>query len=166
MLIPVLLVVDTIIWGTLYRIIQQDRAFRPIKPAQTRENRPNRPEQELDPSDLLIKRDFESWLAKQNRPSGEKTLSDYLWEEGIINPDEVVWANGTPLVPGDPDDMAKFEEIKDKAILEGLWEDIPMEDGGQRKMYIVWLRLKGTSIDGANRLLDEGVKPWEFDFDL
>lgn len=113
--------------------------------------------------DLLIKRDFELWMKKESKR--DRTLEDYLWEQGIINPQEVIWCNGTPLVPGDQEDFKEFIKIKDRALLEGEYNSRPLKEGGEYDLHKAWFMLKGCSEYGAEKLIASDVKPWQFDFD-
>ena len=114
--------------------------------------------------DLLIKKNFEQWLKNESRR--DRTLEDYLWQEGIINPQEVVWCNGAPLIPGDEKDFKKFMEIKNQAYLKGEYNSKPLDEGGTDDLHKAWFMLKGCSDYGAEKLVASGTKPWEFDFDL
>lgn len=112
-------------------------------------------------NDKLIKRNFEAWLKSQTLR--DYTLEDYLWKEGILNPEEIIWCEGVPLSACDPDDMKIFEEIKNKAFLEGMYHSKLLEEGGLEDLYKSWFMLKGCSDYGAEILLASGVKPWEFE---
>lgn len=113
--------------------------------------------------ELLIKRNFERWLELE---ATREDLEELYWREGIINPQEIIWVEGSPLIVGDPEDRQRFEDIKDKALLEGIFNSKPLEDGGLRDLYKAWFMMKGCSDFGAEKLIEEGIKPWEFDFDL
>jgi hypothetical protein len=110
----------------------------------------------------LIKRDFETWLEQEQKR--DFTLEDYLWQEGILNPEETIWCEGIPLTAYNPKDMETFDKIKDHALLEGIYHDKNLEEGGLDDLYKSWFMLKGCSDYGANLLVKSGVKPWEFDF--
>lgn len=114
--------------------------------------------------DIVIKQSFETWLKQESQK--DKTLEDYLWEEGYLNPQEVIWSEGVPLTPGDPKDFKEFLKIKNKAYLEGTYNSKLLEEGGEEDLYKTWFMLKGCSDFGAEQLLLQGIKPWEIDFDL
>jgi hypothetical protein len=116
----------------------------------------------LDRDDKLIKRDFETWIKHEQRR--DFTLEDYLWQEGILNPEETIWCEGIPLSAYDAKDMETFEKIKDKALLEGTYNSKNLDEGGLEDLYKTWFMLKGCSDYGADMLVKSGVEPWKFDF--
>ena len=176
-MVPVLLVIDSLIWYGLIKSYRYDRATGPY---------PENPQFDLDldnlweqgtkpfqpiilpklkreDDDKLLKKDFEAWVERER--NRDKTLEDYLWEEGIVNPQEVVWCDGTPLVACDSEDLITFERILNKAYLEGVYNSKLLEDGGYHDLYKAWLMMKGCSDYGAEQLLEMGVMPWQFDLE-
>lgn len=111
--------------------------------------------------DELIQHNFELWLERERRR--DKTLEDYLWEAGYVNPIEIVWVDGVPLTPGNAKDTALFEQIKDKALLEGQFQQKLLTDGGLEDLYVKWFEMKGCSHYGAQLLLSYGINPWDWD---
>lgn len=106
--------------------------------------------------DLILKQEFSKLL--------DKKPINFLWEEGIINPEEYILVSGFYLEPLSPKDLELMQQIADESFLSGFFEDIPLEDGGRQRLYRKWFMLKGTSEDGAQRLMDQGIKPWEFEY--
>lgn len=154
-----LLILDIIIWHKLIKdqAVPQDESLSEVQVVPPINTNP-----ELD--DWEIKDTFERWLKKESLK--DDSLEDQLWRLGIINPQETVWANGYPLVPGDPDSLIEFQDIKNKAFIEGMYNSKLLEEGGREDMDHDWLMLKGCSDYGATQLLLQGVKPWEFEFGL
>lgn len=105
-------------------------------------------------------RDFEQWLETQ--PRRDLDLEEYLWREGILNPEEAIWCEGVPLEAGNKQDYNTFLKIKDKALLEGMYNSKNLEDGGLEDLYISWFMLKGCGDYGAKKLIGMNIKPWEF----
>ena len=171
-----LLLIDAVIWYGVLKSYKRDRESGPYpenplydsdlqsiwestSPIQFNINK-----LEEKKEDILIKQNFEAWLAKEIKK--DKDLEDYLWEEGYINPQEVIWCEGIPLVPGDRDDMLKFMQIKNEAYLKGVYNSKLLEDGGTHDLHKAWFMLKGCSDYGAEQFITQNVNPWEVDFDL
>jgi len=182
--VPILLALNGVIWYGVTKAYKYDRANGPY---------PENPQFDLDldklweeglksnfiPSsypvintvsqleeekdDRLIMQDFEAWQEQER--NRDKDLEDYLWYEGILNPDEVIWCDGTPLEPYNEADYEKFLKIKDKAFLEGIYNSKPLAEGGEEDLYKAWFMLKGCSDYGAEKLLETGIMPWQFDLE-
>ncbi len=90
---------------------------------------------------------------------------DWFIEHGILVADRIVWCDGHPLEPGNPDDYKLFMEIKNQAYLRDTYNDIPLDDGGGDALYIDWFRIQGFSKYGAQKMMELGINPWEVDED-
>lgn len=176
-MLPILLALNGVIWYGVAKAYHYDRSTGPYPEnpqfdsdldklwdaatPYTFKHRP--PIRVLDKQeDTLIQKDFEAWSEKERKR--DPTLEDYLWQEGIINPEETVWCEGIPLDPANPRDIETFERIKDKALLSGIYHSKNLDEGGLEDLYKTWFMLKGCSDYGAEMLISSGVKPWNFEF--
>lgn len=163
-MIPILLVADIVIWYNIARLKKQDSLREKltdktqgspgdVAPLQSPGifSYPDKDE------DRLIIQNFEMWLETQRER--DLTLEEYLWSEGIINPELVVWADGTPLEPGFEKDLATFKDIKHKAQLEGIYNSKLLTEGGEYELKRDELLLKGVSLERVDQLLELGVDP-------
>lgn len=169
LMLPIIIIADLVIWYTVGKVHKKDLQDFSEKEKETKVTTWPEGSAPLQPSgifsqdrdeDRLIMRDFEMWLERENQK--DPTLEEYLWQEGLINPVETVWCNGTPLQPGYPEDMELFESIKERANLEGLYNSKLLEEGGSYELKRDELMLRGASLEGANQLLIQGVIPEEF----
>lgn len=158
-MVPPLLALNAVVWGAYYLT---GKSSQPPKLEEITKKTPVSPDNiKQDPEpEHLIKHDFATWLEREYKK--DPTLTDLLWKEGILNPDEVVWCNGYPLVPQDPEDMEKFEEIKELAYLDQIYEGKNFEEGGLDELKRDWFMMKGCSRYGAEQLILQGLNPWEF----
>ncbi len=157
-MVPILLIANALIWYKVYKSYKTDKEEGPY---------PENPSYDQDLDDLwdgeiIIK--FREW--QEDKPPAQATIEDYLWEEGIINPDETVWCDGYPLDPTWRTDHIQFDRIRSRAYERGDYNGLPLNEGGQEEMYISWFMMKGCSRYGAEQLLAEGVKPWEVKFNV
>ncbi len=119
-----------------------------------------------DPSekdeDRLILQSFEEWAKKERI---RDKVEEYLWEEEILLPEDTIWCDGTPLEPGNPEDYKLFLQIKDNALLQGMYNSMNLNEGGEQRLHLDWFKMKGCSEYGANMLLNQGIKPWQFELE-
>lgn len=113
----------------------------------------------LTPDQELIQ-SYQEWL--DNHYTKDTSLENYLWQEGIVNPQETIWCEGRPLEAGNAKDWEYFEEIKERAYLDNMYHGRNLDEDGLHYLYITWFMLKGCSYYGAQQLIAQGVKPWEF----
>lgn len=161
-----LLILDAILWYWLYRANREDKSNGPYPENETFDwdmDRLGKLESlgsinsssyndKLD--DIAIKQYFESTLQPTEEP--EET-------EPNIDPEKEIWCNGYKLRPLDPEDMKRFMEIKNRANLRGDYNSVPLDDGGEDLIYRDWFRMKGCSLEGAESLINQGYKPWEYE---
>lgn len=159
-MVPSLLALNAAVWGAYFLTGKPPKKLEEI--IKESPVSPNNIEKDKEP-EHLIKRDFVAWLEQEYKK--DLTLTDILWQEGILNPDEVVWCNGYPLVPQDPGDMKKFEEIKELAYLDRIYEGKNLEEGGLDELKRDWFMLKGCSRYGADQLIAQGVDPENFNIE-
>jgi ABC-type oligopeptide transport system substrate-binding subunit len=159
-MVPVLLALDSLIWYYVWKNYKSDRSKGPY---------PENPQFDYDLDQLWLA----NWIEQPDLPQQDKfediaikqafeaelDLEEEL--EDISRPADIVWCNGTPLVPNYEADMRRFLRIKSQAYQDGEYNSKLMEDGGEDELYIAWFMLKGYPRYGAERLLHAGYKPWD-----
>lgn len=187
MAVPSLLLANIIIWSKLYRDIKQGRATGPFPenplfdydldkfwvecpaggcetpatefyPGMSCQGCSETVDEKLE--EKLIKQDFLAWWEIERKKDPD--LTDILWKEGILNPEEYVVVEGMFLIPGDPEDLQAYMRVRSQAQLRQQYNDINFPEG-QVEMDIAWFMLKGCSRYGAEQLMAHGVRPWEFE---
>lgn len=112
--------------------------------------------------DRLIQDSFELWMELERKKNLDPDVEELLWREGLINPEETIWCDGSPLQAGYEEDLIAFGKIKEKALLEGMYNSKNLKEGGLFELRRDELRMKGASFDGAQALLAYGANPETF----
>lgn len=73
-----------------------------------------------------------------------------------------IWVDGYKLKPGNKKDLKLFIQIKNQAYLKEQFQDIPLDDGGLEVLYLKWFQMLGASEYGAQKLVELGINPWEW----
>ena len=188
-MVPVLLIANAIIWGNIYKIRKQDLAEAELfdwdlyKLSKAEFPEPISPTIDDRDEDIILKQSFEEQIRQQivescmNEEEVEKVLPQNYWdtynktkqvleEQGLLTTTDIVWCEGYPLKPGDKKDLKRFYEIRGHARLTGFYNDKPLEDGGEYDLKKALFMLKGCSDYGAEQLVDMGVNPDDFDWEV
>lgn len=111
---------------------------------------------------------------KDCEPLPEWLIETYQNPKGLLDinePEDIIewmrlpkyiWCEGHPLEVGKKADLDDFNEIKDQALLKGVYNSKLLEEGGLDQLYKDWYQLMGVSDYRADSLVRQGMKPWEF----
>ncbi len=156
MAIPVLLVADALIW--YFALRKSPQTSLGVVDSSTGGWR-ECPLDQLKTEEKLIKQDFLTWIKRESQR--DESLTDYLWNAGILNPEEYIIVEGMYLVPGDPEDMHAYMQARTRAQLKQEYNGVYFPEG-EELLDKHWFMLKGCSDYGAEQLMLQGVKPWDF----
>lgn len=182
LMVPLVLI-NLIIWGKIYKLNQQDKAEAELfdydlyNLSKAQDPRPINETVSDKDEDIAIKQSFEAMISKEVADSSDAeeihilpdnyyNTKNKLEEMGIVGKNEVVWCEGLPLRPGVKKDLKEFFKLKRQAQLVGWYNSKPLDDGGAYDLDLALFKLKGCSEYGARQLIEMGVDPEEFEWEV
>lgn len=171
-MIPLLLI-NGVVWGYILKTARRDAIESRLGPY------PSNPQYDQDMIDLYEEKDLQFNLreqteapdkqrkerSKRHRQQANKAYEEWseewMWREEIVNPSDYVYANGRLYEPLVEDEIQRFLDMTNEARVKGVYNSKNWDEGGSTDMKRDLLRMKGFTVDGANRALDAGIDPFK-----